>query len=85
VTGRDVETATITPLYNPREQDWSQHFIWSANGTRMIGTSQIGRATCDRLDLNDDRYKGDHPITEARALWIKAGWHPPSDDPRAED
>ncbi len=85
VTGLDIETAAITPLFNPRQQDWSEHFMWSADGTRMIGTSQIGRATCDRLDLNDDRYKGEHPITEARALWIKAGWHPPSDDPRAED
>ncbi|MEL7067693.1 MAG: hypothetical protein AAGN15_03455 [Cyanobacteria bacterium J06581_3] len=36
---------------------------------------------CDRLDINDDRYKGEHPITGVRLLWQKAGWHPPDEDP----
>jgi HNH endonuclease len=48
VTGRDIETATIAPLFNPREHDWSENFRWSVDGTRMVGTSQVGRATCDR-------------------------------------
>ena len=36
-----------------------------------------GRATCDRLDMNDDRYQGERPIQEARALWKQAGIPPP--------
>jgi hypothetical protein len=44
--------------------------------------TSVGRATCDRLDLNDERYKGDRSIQEARMLWVQAGWHPPADDPQ---
>ncbi|MGG6270602.1 hypothetical protein ACQ4M3_38370 [Leptolyngbya sp. AN03gr2] len=45
----------------------------------------MGRATCNRLDINDDRYERERSITEARSLWVKAGWHPPSRDPRRTD
>lgn len=48
VTGRDRETATIVSLFNPRQQNWRDHFCWSADGTRIMGRSQIGRATCDQ-------------------------------------
>lgn len=84
LTGCDRETAAIVPLFNPREQSWGEHFMWSSDGMRIIGASQVGRATCDRLDMNDERYDGDHPVTEARGLWVRAGWHPPSGDPREE-
>jgi uncharacterized protein (TIGR02646 family) len=85
VTGLDLETSAITPLFNPRQQDWAEHFIWSVDGIIVTGTTQIGRATCDRLDLNDRRYQGEHPISEARSLWVKAGWHPPPNDPKEDD
>jgi hypothetical protein len=82
ITGRDQETASISPLFNPREQAWGNHFIWSSDGTKVIGITSIGRATGDRLDLNDERYKGERSIQEARALWLQAGWHPPATDPQ---
>jgi hypothetical protein len=47
-----------------------------------ISITAIGRATCDRLDMNDEKYKGERSIREARALWLEAGWHPPANDPR---
>lgn len=68
VTGLDLENSAITPLFNPRQQDWAEHFIWSVDGIIITGITQIGRATCDRLDLNDRCYQGEHPISEARAL-----------------
>ncbi|MFM6194336.1 MAG: hypothetical protein ACKPEN_06960 [Planktothrix sp.] len=83
--GRDVETSAILPLFNPRQQHWSDHFIWNAEGTKIVGTTPIGRATCERLDLNDERYRGERSIQEARTLWVQAGWHPPSEDPRQLD
>ncbi|MBW4443609.1 MAG: hypothetical protein KME10_20715 [Plectolyngbya sp. WJT66-NPBG17] len=61
------------------------HFIWTADGTRILGITPMGRATCDRLDMNDDRYQGERSIVEARTLWIEAGWHPPDEDPRQTD
>lgn len=81
ITGRDQKTSSIATLYNPRKQSWVNHFVWSVDTTRIIGTSSTGRATCDRLDINDDRYRGDHPITEVRLLWQQVGWHPPDSDP----
>lgn len=85
IVGRDLESAAIVSLFNPRLYDWAAHFIWTADGTRIVGVTPMGRATCERLDMNDDRYEGERSIIEARALWVEAGWHPPSDDPRQSD
>ena len=81
IVGRDMETSSILPLFNPRQQQWANHFIWTAEKTVIVGTTPIGRATCDRLDMNDERYSGERSIQEARALWVQAGWHPPLEDP----
>ena len=80
--GSDLETQAEVALFNPRSQQWQEHFIWSEDGTKILGVTAIGRATCDRLDVNDERYQGVRSIQEARGLWIKAGCHPPPDDPR---
>jgi hypothetical protein len=29
-------------LFNPRQQEWSEHFYWSAEGTLIIGKTPIG-------------------------------------------
>jgi HNH endonuclease len=70
VVGRDLETSTISPLFNPRNQLWQEHFIWSLDATKVIETTAIGRATCDRLDMNDDKYKGERlpPVGYANDL-----------------
>jgi HNH endonuclease len=85
VVGRDLETSTILPLFNPRNQLWQDHFTWSGDATKIVGTTAIGRATCDRLDMNDRKYRGERSICEARTLWLEAGWHPPDNDPRQSD
>jgi HNH endonuclease len=81
-TGIDPETQTEIPIFNPRQQNWSDHFIWSIDSVRIIGTTEIGRATCNRLDLNDDR-REEPFIQNARRQWVVAGLHPPFDDPQA--
>ena len=76
----------LTDTYNPetqtsaRQQQWSEHYVWSADRLQIIGKTSIGRATCHRLDLNDDRHN-DRFIVRARALWLTGGWHPPDGDP----
>lgn len=82
IVGCDLETAAIVSLFNPRQQRWGDHFIWTVKGTEILGVTPIGRATCDRLDMNDARYLGERSIQEARKLWVQAGWHPPLADPR---
>ncbi len=82
-TGIDPETKSQIALFNPRQQNWREHFIWSGDGLKIIGITSTGRATCDRLDLNDERHN-QGSIIKARRLWIKGGWHPPSQDSRQE-
>lgn len=50
ITGVDPTTGREAPLFNPRQQQWSEHFIWSVDGLKLIGTTSIGRSTCNRLD-----------------------------------
>ncbi len=83
-TGIDPETGTETSLFNPRQQRWSDHLIWSANGTRILGITPTGRATCNRLDLNDER-RTDQFILKSRQQWVKSDLHPPDDDPRQSE
>jgi HNH endonuclease len=80
--GIDPQTQIEVSLFNPRLQDWSEHFIWTADGLRILGTTAIGRATCDRLNLNDEGYEQEESILQPRQFWVQAGWHPPSEDPR---
>jgi hypothetical protein len=78
-TGIDPQTGSKVKLFNPRSQQWSEHFIWSIDGQRIVGKTDVGRATCARLDLNDDRHN-DGFILKARQFWISGGWHPPAED-----
>lgn len=78
-SGVDPMTQATVSLFNPRQQRWLEHFSWIEDGLRIRGQTPIGRATCDRLDLNDDRHN-DGSIIKARRLWTKGGWHPPTDD-----
>jgi hypothetical protein len=78
-TGIDPETETEVVLFNPRQQQWSDHFTWSTDALRIIGKTSIGRATCNRLDLNDERRKEPF-IQNARQQWVAGGLHPPKDD-----
>lgn len=52
----DPQTQAIVSLFNPRLDHWNEHFTWSSDGLRLIGTTAIGRATIERLDINDDRH-----------------------------
>jgi hypothetical protein len=74
-----IDPETQTSLFNPRMDLWLDHFSWSADGQNIFGISAIGRATLNRLDLNDD-FHDDGSIKRARRLWIRGGWHPPTVD-----
>ncbi|MEH1861177.1 MAG: hypothetical protein V7L21_25010 [Nostoc sp.] len=56
-------------LFNPRQQRWVDHFIWTGNRLKIIGKSVTGRATCHRLDINDEFHNQEF-IQESRQLWI---------------
>lgn len=79
-TGTDPQTGQEAPIFNPRSQQWADHFIWTEGGLKVTGMTPTGRATCSRLDFNDE-FHNQGFIQEARELWIQGGWHPPTDDP----
>lgn len=81
--GLDPETQKTVSLFNPRIDSWPQHFIWSADKQKILGTTPTGRATVERLDMNDEHHD-DGSIQRARRLWIRGGWHPPKQDPIAQ-
>jgi hypothetical protein len=67
----DPLTGEVVPLFNPRTQNWDDHFYWSENATVILGKTAVGRATIERLKMNQRRQ------ILARAVWHKAGAHPP--------
>lgn len=71
----DPQTEQVVSLFNPRHDRWNDHFIWSADGLRLIGLTSIGRATIAALDLNRVR------VISIRAADLEIGRHPPIDDP----
>ncbi len=68
----DPVSQQIVMLFNPRQQRWGEHFRWAERGLRVEGITPIGRATIERLKMNQDR------MAAARARWVQAGWHPPT-------
>lgn len=62
------------PLFNPRTQDWYEHFTWNDEGTQIIGQTSIGRATVLTLHMNNQY------VVPSRRVWVAAGWHPPNEE-----
>lgn len=38
----DPNTNELVPLFNPRLDAWSDHFIWDEDGTLIRGTTPVG-------------------------------------------
>lgn len=51
-TAADPLTGLETTLFNPRDQVWSEHFVWSDDYTTVEGLTATGRATVIALKLN---------------------------------
>jgi hypothetical protein len=49
-TAVDSETMQQVNLFNPRVDNWNEHFRW--NGVILVGLTAKGRATIATLDLN---------------------------------
>jgi hypothetical protein len=77
--GRDPVTGEVVPLFNPRHDRWVEHFVWDVERIRILGLTPTGRATVERLDLNDDRHNG--AVMRIRQRDVSDGYHPPPDDP----
>jgi hypothetical protein len=53
--GTDPETGETTALFNPRSDNWDDHFAWSAERPgELAGLTAGGRATIRALRINDE-------------------------------
>ncbi len=69
--GLDTITGEQTNLFNPRQQEWNQNFMWSENVLEIFGISATGRVTVNELKLNREE------LQNLRKLLANAGKHPP--------
>lgn len=69
VAGYDPETGELVPLFNPREDRWTDHFAW--DGPVLVGKTTVGRATIDVLRINDS------DGVEHRRMLMSMGDFPP--------
>jgi hypothetical protein len=53
LTGIDPRTEQLVPLFHPRRDRWSEHFV--LDDIRIEGISAAGRATVRVLAMNDAR------------------------------
>lgn len=67
----DPETNLITPLFNPRQHIWQEHFAWDGSLTILIGLTPVGRATIKALKLNREE------VLNLRGVLFLIGEHPP--------
>jgi hypothetical protein len=69
------QTNQEVPLFNPRSDRWSDHFIWSSDRLFVVGLTFIGQATVEALAMNRER------VIAIRAADYEIGRHPPDKDP----
>ncbi len=70
----DTEDNKTDPLFNPRRQDWKEHFEWSKDGLQIVPKTSIGRVTINVLELNSER------ILRIREADVAVNRHPPKED-----
>lgn len=66
----DTQTGEVVPLFNPRTDEWNEHFAW--RGTMVSGLTAVGRASVAALAMN-------RPLVLAiRSEELLRGRHPPA-------
>jgi hypothetical protein len=71
VAGADPISGAVAPLFDPRQDRWSDHFMWSTDRTEILGLTRTGRATVQRLALNRTG------VANLRRTLVAIGRHPP--------
>ena len=66
----DPLSGEIAPLFSPRSDRWSEHFVWNEASLHILGLTSIGRATVIALRMNNT------VIVDARRNWVRLGWRP---------
>ncbi|MBD1903061.1 HNH endonuclease [Trichocoleus sp. DQ-A3] len=75
ITAIDPQFDAQVLLFNPRQDIWKEHFIWSGDVLSIVGITPTGRATVVALGLNREW------VINIRAADRAIGRHPPIGDP----
>jgi hypothetical protein len=67
----DIVSNQMVPIFNPRIQNWHDHFAWSHDFTELIALSSSGRVTIVGLKLNRKI------LIKLRRFLYLHGEHPP--------
>lgn len=67
----DPLNGKLAPLFHPRQQQWKEHFTWSADYMEIIGLTPSGRATVVALRLNRPE------VVNLRRVLLAFDEHPP--------
>jgi hypothetical protein len=67
----DADTQQEVSLFNPQQQSWLKHFVWSGDGTEVIPLTPVARVTISALKMNRQQ------LIRVRKMWVKLGEHPP--------
>lgn len=67
----DPVTNNTVRLFNPRSDEWQDHFQWSEDYLQIIGITAIGRATESAMRLNREK------LVLYRKAMLEIGQHPP--------
>jgi hypothetical protein len=71
IEATDPVNGDLVPLFNPRNQRWQEHFVWSDDYVLVLGITPTGRATVEALGLNRAG------LCNLRRLLFGVGKHPP--------
>jgi hypothetical protein len=66
----DVDRKMVR-LFNPRQDVWKEHFVWTSDFTLIESLTPIGRVTLITLSLNRDG------LVNIRRILNNEGLHPP--------
>jgi len=75
---RDPITGSLVPLFDPRMQNWREHFAWNDGATLILGFTPTGRATVETLQMNRQE------LVNLREVLYTAQKHPPT-EPNGEE
>lgn len=70
----EPETGEMVSLFNPRQHNWHEHFIWSTDGLFILPLTPVGQVTITLLELNRER------VVQIRLADVTVGRHPPTGD-----
>ena len=65
IAGRDGGAGELVRLFDPRRDQWGQHFEW--DGPDLVGKTAVGRATIQVLAMNEPDFR------EVRASLLTEG------------